>query len=139
MEPRDKKQYEIAFLSKDEQGAQEVLKAVKKLEGELIFEGPFEKTALTYKIKKQTTAFFGYVHATLKPESIKDLDHNLRINPDILRFLIVTPPFVKTKARPLYKPSPKTEPEPKEPRPKAAPIPLSNEALEKKIEEILKE
>lgn len=133
----DNKNYEISFLSKTEEGSALVSKLLKQHQFEIILEGPVKKIALAYKIKKESQAHFGFFHVSGSPESLPAITHDLGINPEILRFIFITPPFAKSK-----------EPTPSKPRvsrpaavkiePEVKPVShLSNEALEKKIEEIL--
>ena len=137
-EKADPKEFEISYLLKDEGGASDVLKLLKQHDFVVDHENPVKKIALAYKIKKETSAYFGFAHFKGDPAEIKSLDHNLTSSQQVLRFLIITPPFSTTKVvsqkpRPVKAVKPKTE---TEERP-AANAPLSNEALEKKIEEIL--
>ncbi len=136
----EKKDYEISFLLKSEERVDEILKALKHIGGEITLEGPIEKIVLAYKIKKETSASFGHFHFRALPADIKTLTQELKNNPEVLRTLVVTPPFVKSK-RTTMRPLPKAAaPAPEYKAPIAvAPAPLSNEALEKKIEEILRE
>ncbi len=136
---RDTKEYEIGFLATEETGAQAVLKALNQHKAEILLEGPVEKIALAYPINRQTSAYFGYIHFRTSPSEMPGLRKDLDIQSLVLRSLIITPPFVKpkprweTKAR--MKPTTSAAVTP-ELAPSTAP--LSNEALEKKIEEILK-
>ncbi|MBI3589004.1 MAG: 30S ribosomal protein S6 [Candidatus Liptonbacteria bacterium] len=132
------KNYEIAFLGRDESIVATLTKLLKQHEFEVVGEGTLKKITLAYKIKKEEYGHFGYLHFAGNPENLSALSHNLKTNPSLIRFLIVTPPFVKTKSpitngfKPRIKaPSPKID---LEERPS---LPISNEALEKKIEEIL--
>lgn len=138
MDQIEKKEYELSFLTKEETGPQEIVKLIKRFEGEITSEGSVEKIALAYKINHESAAYFGYVHMAMLPENVKPLDHELSVNPQVLRFMIITPPFVKGKPRPLMKPGAKSAPEAKADKKKAE-APLTNEALEKKIEEILQD
>ena len=135
----DKKEYEIAFLTKDETGAENVGSFLKQHEAEIIRESAAKKINLAYKIKKEPSAYFGCFHFAVYPEKLKTIDHDLKINPAVLRFLITTPPFIKQKPAVLPKTrgriAPVRSPADSFPKP---PLPLSNEALEKKIEEILR-
>ena len=135
---RDQKEYEIGFLGTEEKSAEAVLTALKQHKAEILLEGPVEKIALSYPIEKNTTANFGYIHFRTLPDEMAGLRRDLQAQPLIIRFLIVTPPFLKpkprweTKARTKPVASATVTPEP------PVNAPLSNEALEKKIEEILK-
>lgn len=135
----EKKEYEISFLAKDEMGPQEVVKLIKRFEGEITSEGSVEKIALAYPIKHEKAAYFGWLHMAMEPANITPLEHELEVHPGVLRTLIITPPFVKAKPRQSMKPGAKPSPEPKTDKKKTATLPLTNEALEKKIEEILHE
>jgi len=135
-EKSEPKEFEISYLVKEEGGSSEVLKLLKQHDFEVDFENPAKKIALAYKIKKETSAYFGFAHFKGDSSQIKSLNHNLESSGHILRFLVITPPFSKTKIvsqkpRPVRAIKPKTETEEK------PNLPLSNEALEKKIEEIL--
>jgi len=75
-------------------------------------------------------------------EDAKNLEHDLRTQPDVIRSMITVASPVAVQREPTAMPSfpfraPKRGRALSEPRPSAAPRPLSNEALEKKIEEIL--
>jgi ribosomal protein S6 len=135
------KEYEISYILKDEADFKTLQDLLVAHEGEVFSETALRNVVLSYPIKKQTQAFFGYLHFKMDPEKIKSFDHDLKFNTPVLRFLIVTPPFVKGKSTVAPKskfrtgsPAPKSE----TPTPtRTDSLPLSNEDLEKKIEEIL--
>lgn len=137
---KDKKHYELAYLAKSEDAAREVTEMVKSIGAEVSFEAPLSKLPLAYPVKKEKAAHFGYLHFISAPDLIADLDRSLKTLPSVLRFLIITPPFVKAQGRSertFSAGAPRTKSAaPRMSQPK--PAPLSNEALEKKIEEILK-
>lgn len=132
------KEYELAYIAQEENGADLVRSEITREGGEIFLENPAERITLAYKIAKQNQAYFGWFHFRISPEAIQVLNHELKTKPGILRFLIVTPPFVKIKPKPTPRgkqvlPVAGTESGP------VSTMPLSNEALEKKIEEILQE
>jgi ribosomal protein S6 len=138
-EPRT---YEIGFLATEEGGAQAVLEALKRRGAEVLLEGPVERISLAYPVRHQTGAYFGYAHFRVAPDAVPTIQADVRGHAAILRALIVTPPLmrpkprwegVKTRPRPVVGDVPQQQPE----LPKSS-LPLSNEALEKQIEEILK-
>ncbi|MEK9173434.1 MAG: 30S ribosomal protein S6 [Patescibacteria group bacterium] len=137
-EPSDKKSYEISFLVKDEVSAQKIASLIRQHGGAISFESSTRNLALAYKINKETNANFGYFHFEMAPEELPTLDRNLKTSNEVMRFLIITPAFSKAKSTPTLKPRLK----PLSPRPiqevSKVSIPLSNEAIEKKIEEILR-
>ncbi len=139
-EPRT---YEIGFLATEEGGAQAVLEALKRRGAEILLEGPVEKITLAYAIKRQTGAYFGYMHFRVSPDAVRVIADDVKGHAAILRSLVVTPPLMKPKPRwegskvrqrtIAGAPQPQLQPEVSK-----SPLPLSNEALEKQIEEILK-
>lgn len=131
MDEVELKDYEISFLLGQEKDAEDVLKLLKREEAEIIFEGTLKKIPLAYKIKKQNEAYFGYLHFRMSKDKIKSLEKDLLTASGVLRSLIITPPFVRSKPEP--KARPRIAPAP----PAQVGVPLSNEALERKIEEIL--
>jgi ribosomal protein S6 len=142
-EAKEPRAYEISFLVRDEQGRDAVLSLVRRLGGELLFEGPFERIALAYPIKRETAAAFGFIHARLSPDALAELEGELKTIGSLLRYLIITPPFLKNKPRSVFRGrAPQTDatiPSPVPERRAPESLPLTNEALEKRIEEILKQ
>lgn len=138
MEDKDTKNYEIGFLVKEEGTAEEISRIVVSYKATILNENKITKI--------QSAAYFGSLSFSLAPQDIQKLSDALKINAKILRFLITTPvasavpkattPPVRTtrKIPPLIKPS-KQIPTIKKIEPVQT---LSNEALEKKLEEILK-
>lgn len=149
----DRKEYEIAYVAATEDGAVEVLRELAALGCAVLGKGPLAATKLAYPVKKHTTGHFGYVWFTAMAEDVKKLHDALAFKPGILRFLIVTPPVKATvrenraprergmQPKPAASEAPKEAPV-SEPRPQLTPMrvpeALSNELLEKKLEEILK-
>ena len=133
----DKKTYEISFLSKTEEGAQEVLRILKNSGAAIELEGQVLKLPLAYPIKKEREAYFCFFHFSLEPQKIADAEQHLRMHPLLIRFLIVTPPFVKTKARSFFPPRrrPVSSASVGIERKQSA-QPLSNEALERQLKEM---
>ncbi len=135
-ENKDQKEYEVSFLTKSEGGTSAVLKLIKQHQFEVTSESSVRRINLAYKVKKETEGYFGSFHIKGSSDLIRALDHDLKTNPEIIRSLVITPPFTKTKAvispkirmRPTSVPTVELE---------TKTLPLTNEALEKKIEEIL--
>lgn len=134
--------YEIGFLASDEGGAQAVLEALKRRGAEITLEGPVEKIALAYPVEHHTSAYFGFMHFRITPDAVRVVADDVKGHASIIRSLVMTPPLMKpkprwegSKLRPRV--SMGTEPQQAPEAPKS-PMPLSNEALEKQIEEILK-
>jgi ribosomal protein S6 len=139
MDMEDKRKYEIALLTRDEQAALSVadLLAVK---GANIMASPRPGLVkLAYKILKEESAFFSFIDFDILPGEIEAIDKELKLNKAILRFIIVTPPPAKAVARSFgKKPGLETvEDSVRKATDDTHKESLSNEALEQKLEEIL--
>lgn len=127
------KMYELAFLIKEEEQAPAVEALVKARGGEIKSAAPLKRTALAYKIKKESSAFFGVLNIEMEPENAKALEHDLQMSPVVLRSLIVVPDSVETgkKKQTGSRASAGSD----APR-KKEDTELSNEVLQKQIEEL---
>ncbi len=122
----------------------EIIKLLENYKAEIVDNGNISMIKLAYPIKKEKSAFFGYLHFTAYPNIIKKFEDDLKLNQQILRFIIIASPvsgkiFIESrmqrnKAFSSEIPAIKRV-EVKKPKVQTA---LSNEALEKKLEEILK-
>lgn len=149
---KENKKYEISFLASSEEARNSVVEVLKKFKAEIFDEGEFKRIRLAYPVKKQTSAFFGYIQFSAVPSIISGLKDSLKLNSQILRFMIILAvdknvllkpkdiqifeksaasdePYLQREFKKVEKRIPKA--------PKHQPI-LSNEDLEKKLEEILK-
>lgn len=132
MEEKESKNYEISFLLKEESGMPDIVSLVKSSGGEVFFELAPLKINLAYPIKKFSSAYFGCINFRMSPDLVAGLRDALMRKENVLRFLIVTPPFARKERKEARIPREK----PVVPARKSQ-LPLSNEAIEKKIEEIL--
>ena len=147
-EEKDKKEYELALLLKSEENLAGVLALVGIHNCEGVSEPRAKRLQLAYEIKKHTEAVFVYFTFKAFGDDIKNLEHDLNSKADVLRFMVIAspapaertansamPPREERRTRSAPRSAPVSVPSE---TPKAAPSrPLSNEALEKKIEEIL--
>lgn len=137
-ENEEKNFYEIGFVFNAEDNKAEVIKLIKDLEGEILREGEVFKIKLAYPIKKQNSGFFSFLQFFLKPENLTNLKKTLKFNPSILRFLVIK---LKEKEEKIVQKSRREEKArfiSVRPATQKTVDALSNEELEKKIEEILK-
>ena len=131
--------YEIGFILKTQNHEGGILQVLKKHKAEITNQKSSSQISLAYPIKKHTSAHFGVVYFRVLPEAVAEIDNELKLDPGILRFLIVQ--YSEPKAEvPREKPAPK----PEKPfiaviqSPTPTPDVITNEALEEKLEEILK-
>jgi len=142
-----KREYEIGYLVKEENDRQEIMNLLSDYKAVILSEGKIAKINLSYPIRKEKSAYFGFIWFSLEPEFIKELNEKLKLNGKILRFLIINASVqlrdkkIAAKSKEIMKP-PKTKKQPslEEGKIKKEEIPavIDNELLEKKLEEILK-
>ena len=128
MNDENKKEYEIAYLLTSPEAEQEVLALLKQNGAEISHQKAAASIPLAYQIKKHATAFFGFAYFFADPSAIKPVTDALKLQKGVLRSLVITPP-VRVAAP--------TVPGTGRPEKKVSPN-ISNEALEEKLEEILK-
>ncbi|MEK7635561.1 MAG: 30S ribosomal protein S6 [Patescibacteria group bacterium] len=139
------KKYEIGFVAKDEKSGDDINKLLVIHKCEIMESGALDRIKLAYPIKKENVGYFGYFHFLIEPLAIEKIKSELNLNPNILRFIIITPPAerrpvsaIKTEIRRKTFVSKDIEPKVEIRKPSAPSMVLTNEALEKKLEEILK-
>ena len=148
MNEENTKKYEVGLLLRSEEAAGPVLDILKTSGVAIESHSNPAKIKLAYPIKKEVSAYFTYVIFSSAPENIAKLQEELKHNLEILRFLVVTPPIIKEERRerdrdrersfsPKPKPAPPVEKPLKEPEMSQQPEMVTNELLEKKLEEIL--
>ena len=138
-ETKDKRTYELALLVKSDDDAARTADLIKQYNGEAVAEPRARKIALAYKIKGNLEAVFVSTLFRALPEDAKQLEHDLGMRQEVIRSMVLAAPAqseAQPSAAPAF-PGAKRGRFSSEPRP-APPRPLSNEALEKKIEEILR-
>lgn len=131
---RDKKEYEISFLLTEEAALADIGKALKNAGAETSIAATASMIRLAYPLKKHENAYFGFIHFSAMPDAVAKIKADLAHNAKVLRSLILTPP-VKVPPRAERPGKPKQDTAEVEAKPEGA---MSNEALEKKLEEILK-
>src|SRR6185437_13490806 len=122
---------------------------VKEHNGEMSTEPRTKKLALAYEIKKHKDAVFSYWNFKAVTTDAKELEKALNTKAEVIRSLMIASPAPmmtaadhermpmgiagpdRRRTRSTRPSAPSTDTKP------SAPKPLSNEALEKKIEEIL--
>lgn len=138
------KKYEIGFLVREESEVDEIKNALAAAKAEIVSEGRLKKIRLSYPIKKETVAHFGYYWFMLDTQALKEMDAKLRLNTKVLRhILIATPLELNNEDRVAGVRGEKTE----KPRERSAEKPakkspdfdaVDNAVLEKTLEDILK-
>jgi len=137
-EQEEKKEYELSFLLKNEEGINALQSVLSRFGCEVTSQSEIKRTVLAYPIKKETSALFGFVYFMAIPTSIREFTHELRLESSVLRFLVVNEPIKRAfgslaENGPSYG-ADKNEKPLSEEKPSHA---VTNEDLEKKLEEIL--
>lgn len=133
MEETGEKLYELAFVLKGQDAEATLMRVLES--HRVMFEHKQQprEIKLAYPIKKQKSGLFGWYQFRVAGSEIEPISKALNLIEGVLRFLIVTPPptvSVRPEVRPAPRPQEPAKPEPQE-------TILSNEALEKKLSEIL--
>lgn len=96
---KDNKVYEFSYLldsNISEEEARALIEKIKgivlELKGEMSKDYSLEKINLSYPVKKQEMAYFGYFHFKLSPDSVDSFKDKIRYESSLLRYLIVSPP-----------------------------------------------
>lgn len=138
------KNYEIGFLTLNEENAAEIIKILTAHKASIFDEGKAKKIKLGYPIKKENAVFFSYARFLMEAHSIKPLSDKLQLDQRVLRFIIVNLPKEALRVEKSERPR-RTGNKPeaaKEVEIVSKPAPTedfaTNELLEKKLEEILK-
>jgi ribosomal protein S6 len=138
-----RQEYEVGFLIKTETDRAVISQLLAQHGATVLTEGPLRLTTLSYTIEKLDQAIFGWIRFSSIRTSIPALEHDLKMSPVVVRFLLV-------KAEPIPEPRSQapaaedgnvevtTESESAPSQQSLGSTPMSNEDIEKKIEEILK-
>jgi len=127
------KTYEISFLLEDESGADFIYENLNKYKAQILDHKDPTRINLAYPVKKQKSAFFGYVVFEIDTNNLLNFEKDIKQKNKVLRFMIISNPSIKKQITP----SKKQEVSPEKEKPKTEETFLTNEDLSKKIEEML--
>lgn len=140
----DRKNYELCYLLTSGDAEAEVVSLLNQYKAVIIHQGKLTEVKLSYPIKKQSVALFGFVQFSMLPQDLLEVKKTLALNSKILRSLIISltskqlvPKREEREAVPAVSAKTEWSPRPVETKVSRPPV-LSNEALEEKLEEILK-
>lgn len=96
----DQKKYELMIILNPDIGenafkkrVEEIKKLISTQKGEIFFEDLWGVRDLAYAIKKHDRGFYAVFDFTLLPEMLKEIDATLRLEPEVLRHMIIALPF----------------------------------------------
>ncbi len=138
MEQSEKKEYELSFLLRSEEGISALQSVLSHFGYEVTSQSEIKRMVLAYPIKKETSALFGYVYFMAAPETVHNFMRELRLEPMVLRVLLINEPIKRTLQYGVEGTTPRdmTGKEEQQSTEKPADA-VTNEDLEKKLEEIL--
>jgi ribosomal protein S6 len=144
---KDLKQYELAVLVKNEEDLAGIAAFLGQHQATVTGEPKIKKIALAYPVKKVKEAFFASYLFTALPDNAKAMEQDFAVRHEVLRAMIinaVTPnerrapmgdiAALRRRAKPMTRTTAPATTAPKQAAPAGA---VTNEALEKRIEEIL--
>ncbi len=124
----EQKTYELAFHllpnldeAEVESNTQTIRDFVTKLGGSITLAVPAKKTRLSYTIDHHRYSYFGYFHFTSAPSIITQLNAQLKLNNNVLRYIVLSvdtrkDAHVLGQQRERAKSSDSSEPAPSEPK-----------------------
>lgn len=133
--------YEISFVQKSEDG-RSIIDAVRSFGGAVIEEQQLTKIRSAYPLKKEKQGFLGMIRFSMEPDTTNRFITSLELNEDILRSMVHRVGDNKKEFSGGSQIGFRGKMQSRKGVPQrrygvdSAPPPLSNEALEKKIEEI---
>jgi ribosomal protein S6 len=134
------KEYEIGVLVRKEEDLPEVRRVVERHGGKFANDFQAKRIALAYPIKHEKEAIFAFTRFSAEPAEAKQLEHDLETMTVVLRPLITVRAKILRREVVAAGKKRMTTSRPAMPvAQSSAPLvhTLSNEALEKKIEEML--
>ena len=136
------KEYEIGVLVRKEEDLAEVRRFLEQHLAVLSADFQAKKIAFAYPIEHQDDGFFAFASFSSDPAGIPQIENDLRTERSVLRSLITIPPKAATGGTAGMGKKRDSAPTRRAAPAASSPTPfvptLSNEALEKKIEEMLK-
>lgn len=151
--PEETKNYEIGFLASSQEAAERVLSILSEKGAGIISRAQILRIALAYPIRSHESAHFGSIVFSANAGALPEIERTLRMSNEILRHMVISHHEAKESgiagrfrkqgdeiARPQEPSSQAKEPAKTRELKKreAETVELTNEALEKKLEEILR-
>jgi ribosomal protein S6 len=138
--------YELAFHlnpNLEEAKVQEIRQSIESIitsnKGVVSYSKEPEKTHLSYELKHFGHSLFGYIQFNLsESQALDELNEQLKLNPEVLRYLIIKLPSDLQKKQSMLKQIKMKERQEKRAQAKAVtPKAGENKELDKKLEELI--
>ena len=99
------REYETIFVLEPNQDEASVEAEIEKIRdliisggGEIAVLEKWGRRKLAYEIDKQRDGFYVLMYAEIDPQNLPELERNLRLSPNVLRYLLVRPDVKPPKA-----------------------------------------
>lgn len=140
-----KKNYELAFHinpnldeSRIEQIRSELEQEVVKLGGAISYAKAPERTRLSYEVNHHAQAYFGYIQfSTENGEELETLQEHIKLNPDIIRSIVIRLPSDAQKNQQIMRQAKARERMQKLAKPVPQTPAVPNEKLDQELEDII--
>lgn len=135
--------YELTFVLRTGESEEIITSVLNEFGADIVTTGPMQDVSLAYPVKKSSTGKLGYYHFTVKvADALRQIDEKLKLNDRLLRHIIVRVEDKKPRSERTGKPRAAKKATTKDIQsvtPEVSHLDtLSNEKLEKTLEEILK-
>lgn len=145
MDDSQKQNYELAFhispnleQSRVAQIREELDKLITSHGGVITFTREPEKTRLSYPIRHERSAFFGYIQFSLNDASkLVEIEEQLRLNNDIMRYLMLKLQTDQERAKALSKMAAHKERQERRVKKPTAAKPEDTKEMEKQLEDVI--
>ena len=132
------KLYEVGFLSASPDISDSVAAILERAGAEIVHPEPAKQFQFAYTIKKHDSGFFGFLQFRAAAETVMRIKKELESTHDILKFLFIKDPVTRVRGEvPVDRDGSHPQSHGEEAR-EGQSGSLTNEALEAKLEEILK-
>lgn len=96
------RQYELTYLVSDSVSDSDITKISGKVnaavvDGKILKEENWGRRKLAYNIQKQQFATYITLNFELEPENLAELEHELKVSPEVIRHLLIVKDFGKEK------------------------------------------
>jgi small subunit ribosomal protein S6 len=133
-----KKIYEVGYLLLNPDKNSRIKEVIKESGGEIIEDRDLKEARLAYPIEKHESAYLGSIDFKAGPEAPLSVDKALKLEEQVLRFIILMRPVDKPeKKEGAFDKGDRKSKTSVVPQPRTTTA-VTNEALEEKLEEILK-
>jgi small subunit ribosomal protein S6 len=91
--------YELTFIVRNDPNEEVINNAVGQVQawveadtlGQVMKIDRWGRRKLAYEIDKQRDGFYVLMNAEIDPQNLPELERNLKLSPDILRYLLIRP------------------------------------------------